>query len=1375
MNDFKFGLYNLRKPKDEEIPEIAKYIIDKSLYVIPSKLRSSLPLLNELVEMGYNNVFSLHFDEELYKTLNVDTVIDFVNDHAMFFSPYTLPKCYVDDPRFWTRVLERGDDFNVFRASDLFSYNRDVYEKIDKNLIVNALKQTTFYDYFTFIHDDDKLLKEIIDSNIPFDLSAFNKDTINAINYDNIVDYYTNCDPIGKIPSEIVHNRDLLTKLCDSAASKNPNILYKIYNFGNLSDEEKLFLCTRYDVSFDLSMTDQLVDYIIDNNVTNLPKNTLNEVLPGLISKRYPLIFEAIGDKYISPFYYDSATKEALCDIFFETKQDNVVNYSIIDIVFSNPKSLEHIQEIGDYIINNNQVVHFTWPCNRSPELANYLCQKNYKRLFDMNFDFGTLQQLSPSLIADYIINNNIVNLPSLKNVFETLPILIDRKYSHLFEINTFIDGSYGTDYVLDDSEKEKLVDLYFESDYKGSLGLFFEGFVFNSPKSLEHIDKIGDYIIDHKYMAFVNSYPCRNSVELFNYLYDRDFPLLFSLNFNSQVYNSMSIDKLKEYYKKYPNAPFDKLNINLKLALCDVDMSKIDYRVIKPLVLYDARIEASKKMKMYEDLSPRITAYLQENTPKLTFHQFYNQLFNVMLTMNMTDNDILALFTNYKNNPAVYETEIINLFRKFGSKKKETLAQDMYNDHMKRIFEDYTKLNMDEVYKYVAIQRRKEVFLHDIDFILNKEKIGTKLINTINELGLGGLCKSNYELVSKIIMGEDVITKPDSYSKLERQRLLVRLNNGYYNPLMGIINNNMDYKSQIISYIKGEFEYDELRKLLDSKDLRVLYDIRNLFTEANATLTDDFHFNADITITPEEVNINRAYERNIQAINKLRKHLNKAMNEMYPLDTIDVTPQDVIKYSSNALPKACFDPNKFGDLILTPMFRTLKLRNSFMNSECNEAFEQLFIDTGIVYGLPFVNIGLSNDIEGLCKNFDKVFANVPTDKLTFENLDMLIKKSKVLEFITPYREAILGEDVIYDLVTNNSFIYDNTSNSKNMRVNDAAKYIALAGRNVKSTVPYTKVNTSGITAERYRSDDPEILLAGIKTDACFRLYGNDNDFLLYTMFNKNGLVVKFTDDEGKFLGRMSGFRNGNTVYFNQLRTIYDQSGFPTKNTAQRVKGLCDAAKAYAEDLISQTKDSEDPIKHVLITQSYGLADNTDLPLVNKPTNWPMNVDSPDFDDFKLDIDLNLLETNRRGFTTDYNSSLPILLLATEDISTFRNKNVLEYDAKALYDSPRDEPYIYDGGDNKEKVIAAINKINAKSIYWGDYAKRGEKMLAFQNIKDIDNVKYAVIGDDFYIVIDNDGKKTEMCLPYDDRALEEFKKYQNIIADTLENDDTHKR
>ncbi len=276
-------------------------------------------------------------------------------------------------------------------------------------------------------------------------------------------------------------------------------------------------------------------------------------------------------------------------------------------------------------------------------------------------------------------------------------------------------------------------------------------------------------------------------------------------------------------------------------------------------------------------------------------------------------------------------------------------------------------------------------------------------------------------------------------------------------------------------------------------------------------------------------------------------------------------------------------------------------------------------------------------------------------------------------------------------------------------------------------------------------------------------------------MFHKDGIVVKFTDKNGNFIGRMSGFRNGNTVYFNQLRSIHDKTDSTDKRVKDDTDHLRECAEAYAKKLIEDTKDSDEPIDDVLITEGYGYINCDYLPVVNKPSPHPMNTESPDYQEFINDSELAIWNA-KGGFTTDYSGGSRVFLLATNYQNNIDLDGPKSYDAKAMYDRPRRAATTFTNMElHADEIMKKLNDINARAIYYGDKKKREEHKQQFKLIEKVDDLEYAVIGEDFYIVIDKDGNKREFCLPYDKRSKEELIKYQAIITETFSNGNTQKR
>ncbi len=110
-------------------------------------------------------------------------------------------------------------------------------------------------------------------------------------------------------------------------------------------------------------------------------------------------------------------------------------------------------------------------------------------------------------------------------------------------------------------------------------------------------------------------------------------------------------------------------------------------------------------------------------------------------------------------------------------------------------------------------------------------------------------------------------------------------------------------------------------------------------------------------------------------------------------------------------------------------------------------------------------------------------------------------------------------------------------------------------------------------------------LTYGERTGACMRIGGAGKSLFDFCLEDENGFHIRFVNPKtGKFVSRVSGFRNGNTVFLNELRYSED-SEFTNKDVVE-------ACKAVAIELIEQSKDSELPIDNVLVTPYYSMKES---------------------------------------------------------------------------------------------------------------------------------------------------------------------------------------
>lgn len=107
-------------------------------------------------------------------------------------------------------------------------------------------------------------------------------------------------------------------------------------------------------------------------------------------------------------------------------------------------------------------------------------------------------------------------------------------------------------------------------------------------------------------------------------------------------------------------------------------------------------------------------------------------------------------------------------------------------------------------------------------------------------------------------------------------------------------------------------------------------------------------------------------------------------------------------------------------------------------------------------------------------------------------------------------------------------------------------------------------------------------LTYGERTGACMRIGGAGESLFNFCLENENGFHIRFVNpDNGKFVSRVSGFRNGNTVFLNELRYSEDNNFTDTD--------VVEACSLVAKELIELSKESTLPIDNVVITPFYAM------------------------------------------------------------------------------------------------------------------------------------------------------------------------------------------
>lgn len=279
-------------------------------------------------------------------------------------------------------------------------------------------------------------------------------------------------------------------------------------------------------------------------------------------------------------------------------------------------------------------------------------------------------------------------------------------------------------------------------------------------------------------------------------------------------------------------------------------------------------------------------------------------------------------------------------------------------------------------------------------------------------------------------------------------------------------------------------------------------------------------------------------------------------------------------------------------------------------------------------------------------------------------------------------------------------------------------KYITIPPINKNVIVNNKKIN---ICVNSFL--DPINFTYGERTGACMRLGGTGESLFRFCLTNENGFHICFKSDNNDFISRVSGFRNGNTVFLNQLRYSVNEN--------YNNDDLYIAIKIVANLLVELTKESYYPIKNVVISSGYVMEKYF---VENK------------------NLDIDPLET-LEFFYSDINRKNAIYLEENDNIKLGKNNT-------QKYRVPRKRMQYFTGYKEIEESIQQMYLFNA--------------LIKGKNIHDIEpcddeltrNVSRLFVGEDWLVGYN---KNNECIIRYilerDKYQIEEAQKEMNFILE----------
>lgn len=668
-------------------------------------------------------------------------------------------------------------------------------------------------------------------------------------------------------------------------------------------------------------------------------------------------------------------------------------------------------------------------------------------------------------------------------------------------------------------------------------------------------------------------------------------------------------------------------------------------------------------------------------------------------------------------------------------------------------ILDKYYSLKLDHPFihsKIIEFRQKEELkglfYFQDekiMQFISNLENKYSKYMN-YEELTtlIQYFIKYNYREITQIISPPALYEDYIKYKKVSK--LVHRLNKNYISIDGPEVQN---YKS-LIDYNEGAKEYFYSGVTFSSSEIEVLEEFIHKGKIFNQIKRDISDFTRKISIDIDTIPPNK--------IGMFAK-LVPFNDEYYSFDIESYYSNLTISKLSESFFKLSKQFNK----------------DSFLDNDSYEILYELLVNKGIIwlmlfrdnrdlltlYRLVFPNFNdqlvmqLINNMKGIVE-LSKIF------HFDIQTLGHIFTINQMLQYVDNRTMSLLGKDIIKSLTTKLMF----TDNDPFQVISMATDFVPRMLTRNKSTVPYVCGNTLNYQYSTYDSQDMDYLLSGIKTFACFRLNGNDNDFFHYCALNKNGVVIKITDHFGNFIARASGFRYGNSVFFNQLRSVYDDCGDPSFGSLKSEReDIIDAFQKACQDIVSISQNNHEdiePIDFVFVTKSYILLDypqNVSDRIAYEIGENPMDTVHKNWFKF-VDSTPNLSESQGyRFFYTDY-KDYSIICMASSKEDSIQPGDIKKYDVPEIYQRKRNSIVITDTMDNE--LFIKINRIKAAKSKLNEEVGLSEG--EFLPVP-ISQGFIFLIGDNWYMICDSCSIIDTCLLENDEIASNEFNTVKSIL------------
>ena len=997
-----------------------------------------------------------------------------------------------------------------------------------------------------------------------------------------------------------------------------------------------------------------------------------------------------LDDKYKSIYYYTDYENiiKKIDDIGLE---DDVI--ALHD--FLNNLLIEDlkIQDIYLRLVKKGLITYL-------PYLDSNIINKNYNDIINV-LDKDISFNIYVNLVSDYTFFDNIKNYPEIikkildKNIKEGLPL-------YLVNIDVFDDNFKQIMNLMKEyynENKELFCKIIDQCDSTSVyLALKDEKFVYTERDILE-LYEIGDFdtikdIIVNKKIKQVLSFSATLSSLLADICMEREdiLDILVGDDFYKHLFNQVAPYNEYEDFKptnKLVDLVYEKDNIfniikvnnynytNKKINFIDMKIYPKLREYFEEFYNFDIRKLDYLVYNLKEDILSRI----KENEIKRLLALDLKELKRLVDLLNVDEynrTDALALYDILKQYEFYIENpDIINIY------------SNILNGY-------YTEKDINNIIKYM------DIFYKD-------KKIDDKREYLFNLI-------SNIQDKNDLISLDEFHNLCNFYILKERENIIKQY--------------NLELELLIPSYYYNIDLYDKVMKYWFRNNTRQKDIIKSIC---------DFDIDFELVVKAflkEEVEVDNDKK------DKIREYIKSL---------VKTTREFCIDYP--------YEVKSTLNMMSIPEIEKIKL-NYFYHDKSKDVFDLISL-------IDFDNIKniLNNDIEYkklkklytkyklhlIPRYFDQLLKNVDIDTSYDTIVDLItyfdiidnkyiseFNKDKILPFLK--QGEVIGNNQSSSkrlLFKDEYYIFraDQNPNSSgdpyNDRLNKAVQIIINYFKKDKSYIPpinkIYNINGKSVRAVLSNYTNPINLTLGERTDSCMRVGSVGSGLLEFISKDKRGVHLRFETIEGELISRVSGLRNGNTLFFNQLRN-------PIKNILDNSE-LEEVFVNVSNDIIIEAYLNNDTIDNVVVSPDFAMIDSKRKRIKLK--------------------DIEILKDVKDKIWFDLDQKKQGILVASSGCDIDVDKN--EY---KLYEAEIDE---VKEDITKDKLANMINRVDIikKLLRDRNYDYIKSKPL----INDPNDIFIGYANWEWYVFIDKLGNVKSDIISNNSKVRKDYKKHLDIISD----------